>query len=154
MSGAWKNLGPGWAEALGGSGVEDEMGVDLLIALGMEARLREAARMLADEEHQLGTFVDEQEPAARSMRLAADDGSGAVTTRVYVDGKLRISVRVDATDLVLTQLSGPRGVTAVLGDHRVPLQAGVSARAKGVSLLPDTLLVLDRKGRRRTLSPQ
>ncbi len=56
---SWKKLGPGWAEALDDSGVEDDMGVDWLIALGSEARLREAARSLALEEHLLGTYVDE-----------------------------------------------------------------------------------------------
>jgi hypothetical protein len=151
---AWKNLGPGWADALEGSAVEDEMGVDLLIALGMEARLRDAARMLAEEEHQLGTHVDENEPLVRSMRLAADDRTAPDTARVYTGGKLKVSVRVDGTDLVFTQVSGPRGITVVLGEVIVPLQIGVEARADGISTLPDTLVVLDRKGRRRTLAPQ
>jgi|GEM_PF-4078557 len=148
---AWKKLGPGWAEVLDGSGAEDDMGVDLLIALGMEARLREAARALALEEHLLGAHVDVSEPVVQTVRLAADDGSGAPATRMFADGKLRVAAHIDGGDLVLTQRGGAPGITVVLGERWVPLQASVPARATGISELPESLVVLDRKGRRRTL---
>lgn len=150
----FKTLGPGWAALLDDSELEDSMGVDLLVALGHEARLRDAARALALEEHQLGVHVDESEPMGEVLRLAADDGAGEGRAVVFALGRLRISAQVDADGLVLSQLDGGAGVTVVLGDTWVPLQLGVAARAAGVTQVPDRLTVLDRKGRRRTLAPE
>ncbi len=147
---SWKKLGPGWAEALDDSGVEDDMGVDWLIALGSEARLREAARSLALEEHLLGTYVDEEEPVMQQLRFAAKDSADS-TDALYVDGKVKVSGRIEGTTLVLVQQAGPPGITVVFGEQWVPLQPGVPSPVDGWSSLPESLSVLDRKGRRRVL---
>jgi len=146
-------LGPGWADVLDGEGLEDEMGVDLLIALGSEARLRDAARALALEEHLLGVHVDEAELASETMRLAAQDRAHDEVV-VFADGGLRVRARVAEGGLEFVQVGGAPGATVVLGETWVPLQPELVARAEGFDEMPAQLVVLDRRGRRRMLRPE
>ena len=150
----WNQLGPGWATVLDDTELADEPGVELLIALGREARIRAAAEQLAREEFELGAYVDESEPLPSSVRLAAEDHPSRSTTVVYRDGPLQISAHLDdSSALVLVQLAGPPGITVILGDEWVALQPGFAVRVEHVSAVPPTLEILDRKGRRRTLPP-
>jgi len=149
----FKQLGPGWADVLNGEGLEDEMGVDFLVALGCEARLREAARSLALEEHLLGTHVDESDLANEQIRLAAQDRAQPEVV-VFADGGLRVRARVAEGGLDFVQVGGAPGATVVLGETWVPLQPELVARAEGFKQMPSQLVVLDRRGRRRMLRPE
>ena len=149
----WNQLGPGWATILDEADLADEPGVDLLLALGQEAQLRAAADALALEAFQLGAYVDESEPMADAVRLAAKDAPETATTVVYGDGPYHVSVSRDADGLELVQTAGPPGLTVVAGDQWLALQPGVPARLSDTAALPAALTVLDRKGRRRTLRP-
>jgi hypothetical protein len=133
--------------------VETDPGVDLLLALGEEARLENAAKQLAMEAFLLGEHVDESEPLAENIRLAAKDEPTAAQTTRYTDGRLELTVTLDADGLQITQQTGRSGITVVFGPTRIPLQPGLPARAPDVTTLPPTLSILDRKGRRRTLRP-
>ncbi len=146
-------LGAGWDDVLEGEGLEDQVGVDLLVALASEAQLRSAARDLALEEHLLGTYADESDLADEHVRLAAQDRAPAEVV-VFADGRLRVRTQVADGGLEFTQIGGASGPTVVLGDTWIPLQPKRVARAEGHVSIPVELVVLDRKGRRRTLHPE
>lgn len=149
----WNQLGPGWATVLDDTELADEPGVELLIALGREARLRAAAEQLAREEFELGAYVDESEPLPSSVRLAAEDHPSRSTSVVYSDGPVQVSAQLDESSaLVLVQVAGPPGITVILGEEWVALQPGIATRVEHTDVIPPALEIMDRKGRRRTLS--
>ena len=151
----WNQLGPGWAAVLDDTELAEEPGVEMLIALGREARLRAAAEQLAQEAFELGAYVDESEPLQSSVRLAAEDHPSRPDTVVYSDGPYQVSAHLDESGtLVLLQLAGPPGITVIHDDEWVALQPGVAAHVEHAVTVPPTLEIMDRKGRRRTLSPE
>ncbi len=126
---------------------EDEtMFFDELAAVG---RRRRAARELADEAYYGGEYVEMDEIASVVERLAASDG--ATTLAVYWLGALRVEGQLVDGRLVLRQNEGGAGATVLLGDDWIPLERGVQVTGPVLATLPESLLVVDRRGRRHIL---
>lgn len=131
----------------------DGPGVELLRALVAEGALRASARALAEEEHLLGTYVDESQLDERPLRLAADDGESRRGGRVLGAGRLRVRVWAHLDQVWAEQVAGRRGITLDLAGGPVPLQHGVPVVLAGLDSVPARLVALDRRGRRQMLEP-
>jgi hypothetical protein len=124
----------------------------LLGALARAGQLRRAAQELAQDEYEAGIWVDERELEDDApLRLAADDGQRATS---FTDGTLEVRLAPGEDGaLHATQLDGPAGVTLLIGERYLPLVPGAAA-ATDLRALPERLIALDARGRRRTLRPR
>ena len=122
----------------------------LLSALARHARLRRAARELADAELDEGWYVDEDEAPEEATRLAADDGE--IRAAVYAAGPWKLLVTPSPAGLLLLQQEGPEGGTVEHAGAWAALAPGEGALLAGVDTLPERLVLLGPDGRRWTLT--
>jgi hypothetical protein len=115
----------------------------LLDALVAAARRRRAARELAEEEFEAGTYADVDDEDEELVRLAA--GPEVPTSRSYRAGAVVVELVARGGLVVARQVSGAAGITLVVGEARVPL--GAEEVGYPADAMPDQLLALDARGR-------
>jgi hypothetical protein len=133
---------------------EDAPPHGFLRAMARHGRARRLALELAQAELEEGLYVEDFTEEDQRLRVAAQDSS--VLRALYVQGPWRVLVVRQASGATrFSHQRGLPGATLVLeGPQWVPLEFGEAVAGPALAVLPETLVLLDARGRRVVLVRQ
>jgi hypothetical protein len=125
-----------------------------LRAMARHGRARRLAQELAAAELEEGLYVEELTEEDQRLRVAAQDSS--VLRALYRQGPWRVLVvRQGSGATRITHQRGLPGATLMMeGPEWVPLEFGEAVDGPALAVLPETLVLLDARGRRVVLERQ
>ncbi len=121
----------------------------LVAAFAQEARLRRAAKQLAEDEMMDGMWVEEERESQEEMRYAADDRNQV--RAVFSGGGYAVLVEQGDDGWTATQTSGSPGASLKMGDAWVVLTPEQTV-AIPTDALPERLVLVDLAGREIALT--